>query len=578
MIKKTLFLATILTFLVLPPIVQAQEDLGQEQVFNIESIYDVSKRTEVTAILIKISHTAYWYIDEGFWEGLNTEEQAETEQSLDSLIEEFEATIYPALTETFGSEWTPGIDKDTRITILMHSMKKESGGYFDSSDEYPKAQLPESNEREMIYLNAQYVNTDDAKSFLAHEFVHLITFNQKNRKYNVAEEVWLNEARADYAPTLLGYDQSYEGSNLQRRVKDFLDKPSDSLTEWRDTSADYGVASLFIQYLVDHYGIQILADSLKIRQTGITSINAVLSKQGFQEDFSQAFINWTIAVLINDCSISDKYCYFNQNLEDFRITPLVNYLPFVGESTLSVNNTTKDWAGNWHKFIGGKGTLKLDFQGSSDVNFKVVYIIQDAKGNFNVNDLMLNKNQNGEIMIEDFGSENISLTIIPVAQNKNFGFSSLEPFRTFFWSASTKEEKEISLPSLSPLTKPISQMTRGEILARIAEINQVIAQLQVLLLELGEKSLGCEQITQNLYFGLQNDPQVMCLQEFLKNQGQAIYPEGIVNGNFFSLTLGAVIRFQEKYASEILAPLGLEKGTGFVGASTRAKINSLLSP
>jgi len=49
----------------------------------------------------------------------------------------------------------------------------------------------------------------------------------------------------------------------------------------------------------------------------------------------------------------------------------------------------------------------------------------------------------------------------------------------------------------------------------------------------------------------------------------------LVTGNFFGLTKAAVIRFQEKYASEILAPIGLKKGTGFVGARTRAKINSL---
>ena len=62
-----------------------------------------------------------------------------------------------------------------------------------------------------------------------------------------------------------------------------------------------------------------------------------------------------------------------------------------------------------------------------------------------------------------------------------------------------------------------------------------------------------------------------------KNQGSDIYPEGIITGNFFTLTQQAVIRFQEKYASEILTPLGLASGTGYVGSSTRAKINELLT-
>lgn len=574
--KKTLILTIISIFLVLPLFSQAQDVLDQEETFNVESSHDFSQRTELLATLIKISPTVYWYIDNNWWEDLDTEQQEEVRQSLNSLTEEFEINIYSTLTRTFGSEWSPGIDKDTRITVLFHPMKKGTGGYNNTADEYPKVQIPKSNEREMVYLNTQYINTDYVKSFLAHEFTHLITFNQKNRAYNVSEDIWLNEARAEYAPTLLGYDREYEGSNLQRRVKDFLDKPSDSLTEWRETPADYGVINVFIQYLVDHYGVQILADSLKIRETGIKSINTILSQRGFKEDFTQIFTDWTVTVLINDCQVSEKYCYFNQNLKNLRITPLINYLPFVGQSTLSVNNTTKDWAGNWHKFVGGQGTLNLEFKGSGGMKFKVPYIIQDAQGNFSINNLTLDQNQEGEIFISDFGSENISLSIIPIAQNKFADFSSLELARSFFWSASTQEKEEVSLPSLPPAQKPISQMTRAELLSRIAQIQTLILQLQVLLNELLVEGASCQEIVQNLYFGMRNNSQVSCLQEFLKNQGAAVYPEGIISGNFFTLTQQAVIRFQEKYASEILTPLGLTAGTGFLGSSTRAKINQLL--
>lgn len=83
------------------------------------------------------------------------------------------------------------------------------------------------------------------------------------------------------------------------------------------------------------------------------------------------------------------------------------------------------------------------------------------------------------------------------------------------------------------------------------------------------------KFTRDLQFGDRN-VDVEYLQIFLKMQGRVIYPEAIVSGYFGPATKAAVIRFQEKYAMEILAPSNLAKGTGSVGASTRAKINKLL--
>jgi len=47
------------------------------------------------------------------------------------------------------------------------------------------------------------------------------------------------------------------------------------------------------------------------------------------------------------------------------------------------------------------------------------------------------------------------------------------------------------------------------------------------------------------------------------------------NGDFGESTASAVSGFQQKYADEILTPLGLKYGIGYVGGSTRKKLNSL---
>ncbi|MBM4177223.1 peptidoglycan-binding protein [Candidatus Gribaldobacteria bacterium] len=57
-----------------------------------------------------------------------------------------------------------------------------------------------------------------------------------------------------------------------------------------------------------------------------------------------------------------------------------------------------------------------------------------------------------------------------------------------------------------------------------------------------------------------------------------IYPSGKITGYYGQETKTAVIAFQEKYAEEILSPIGLTKGTGDVKPMTRDKLNQVCFP
>ncbi len=81
------------------------------------------------------------------------------------------------------------------------------------------------------------------------------------------------------------------------------------------------------------------------------------------------------------------------------------------------------------------------------------------------------------------------------------------------------------------------------------------------------------KFTKNLSQGSKGQ-EVKKLQECLAKDPE-IYPEGEVTGFFGKNTEKAVIRFQEKYANEILVPQGLNSGTGQVKALTREKLNQL---
>ena len=549
-VKSTIFLITILFFLNFTA--ASAINVVPSIDFNVDKDYDADTRQKIPAILVQTSPNIYFYVEKKYWDSWNQIERSEILDALNNLSYEFDSAIYPGLTSVFGKESRPGLDGDNKITVLFHKIKTNVTGDVRSADGYSKLQIPNSNEKEMVYLSVAQIRNLKLKEFLGQEFTHLIEFNQKDKIHGVQEEIWLSEARADYASTLLGYDNSYVGSNLQRRVKDFLERPDDSLTEWSNSKYDYAVVNLFTHYLVDHYGIRILGDSLKLNSTGIKSVNQALLSASVKENFSQIFTNWTITMIVNNCSINLKYCYLDRNLGNLRINPSLIFIPLTGSSSLSVTNFTKNWTGNWQKIVGGNGNLNLQFSSLNNLDFKVPYILTDKGNNQSVTFLEFDKNKTGEINIEDFNNQYSSLVVVSSLQNNTSGFNGSELTHSYILAVSNNQNRQDDIDVMQKL------------LAQIELLKKQIADLQN---NSGNNAL-CLTLNSNLYKGISNRSAVSCLQQFLKSQGSDIYPEGLVTGFFGNLTKTAVINFQKKY--NILQ-------TGFVGILTREKINQLLN-
>lgn len=126
----------------------------------------------------------------------------------------------------------------------------------------------------------------------------------------------------------------------------------------------------------------------------------------------------------------------------------------------------------------------------------------------------------------------------------------------------------------------VSAATVEELQAMINSLQQQIQQLQSQLSQLqsgggmATSTIPCVFFNTNLKLG-STGTDVSSLQTTLEAEGFGISQQEQNQKSFGQSTASAVNNFQEKYKGEILTPLGLNNGTGFVGAATRTKLNKL---
>ena len=231
-----------------------------------------------------VTDRAYWYIENG---------SEVNQEDLERGAQEFEETIYPRVSETFGREWSPGVDNDPHLYII-HARLQGVGGYFSSSDEHPQEVYPYSNQRESIYINIATlpVGSRQYLDVLAHELQHAVHWNSDPN-----EETWVNEGLAELAVAVAGF----ESNSISR----FLRSPNVSLIHWpldqRNIGAYYGGASLFMKYLTEHYGpVEDIGRLVTDPADGLAGIESYLAGGGHGVVAEAVLRDWVAANILDE--------------------------------------------------------------------------------------------------------------------------------------------------------------------------------------------------------------------------------------------------------------------------------------
>ncbi|NLE75156.1 MAG: hypothetical protein GX605_00195 [Chloroflexi bacterium] len=263
-----------------PAAAPPERALGQQDTFWVSDYSDPERvgYFQAEAELRHVSEHAYFWVETAY-------KRSPTDEALAAAGRAFDRT-YETNHRYFGSEWSPGIDGETRVHIY-NGRVPGVGGYFSSADEYPASINPHSNEREIFYVNLDSIAPGDAlySAVLAHEFTHMIQWRVRG-----SEDGWVDEGQAELAMPLNGYPT--DGAETI-----FALRPDTQLNAWSEEPSrsypHYGASYLFTSYFFDRFGPAALAAFMKNSQSGMAAFDDVLASQGLS--FDKLFSQWTVA-------------------------------------------------------------------------------------------------------------------------------------------------------------------------------------------------------------------------------------------------------------------------------------------
>lgn len=362
-----------------------EKNLGQKDPFWVRNV-GTGVFEQITANLRSIGKHCYVYV---------AEDQSVSQAAINKVQSKFDQVIYSVNTTHFGNEWKPGIDGDNKVYLLLSDIQDGYSnpndgyvaGYFFAGDEMLQAEFPshskvKSNEKEIVYLDTypSDPDADDYMEIVAHEFQHMIHYNQDSK-----EVTWVNEGCSQIAPVLCGF-------TAPGHYKLLKDSPDRSLNNWAQWNPmpDYGQVYLWNQFVLE---------VLKRKQINVANFFRSLASSkkasisGYIEafkkvdlSFSEIFTDFSIANHVNDKALNGgRFAYQAAHLKKFRLPTTKSISSFPAHEKDSVNIWGSD---SFAADIGNvSGNLKVSFSGyrrfmgPTHPYFRLAAILKDSSNN-----------------------------------------------------------------------------------------------------------------------------------------------------------------------------------------------------
>jgi immune inhibitor A len=311
---------------------------------------DDHKNFWITATLVyETPHTYFWVQD-----GVKI-----NQNRLKASADRFENSTYPTDRAFFGSEWTPGVDSDVHLSLLISDkLGQNVAGYYSSMDEYSHLVNKYSNEMEMFYVHSEngQLGTPFFDCVLAHEFQHMIHWYHHQNQDN-----WINEGLSELACQINGLDTG--GSMFS-----FAEKPDTQLDSWPDETGDagpnYGAGYLFMSYFLDHFGDQATQALVQSRFYSAAAVDDVLGKTNNSVKFDDVFSDWVVANYINDTGIDQgQYGYSTIQPPQFKPTLTLRQSSYPTQKETTVSQYGTDYIE-----LSGSRDVQVDFAGATLIN------------------------------------------------------------------------------------------------------------------------------------------------------------------------------------------------------------------